>query len=172
MTYKEKTLTYAQFYERSKKLAGALQNAGIRKGDKVAAFLPNIPPMLEAHFGPMYIGAAIRGDQHSPLPARGRLHPRFIPGSKALIFDSELAPVVRQALPQAKGIETVVQVVDEAPRADDIESLDLRGVRRGRLGRHRARPPRIRVRHHRHQLHVGHDRAAQGRRIPLPPGPI
>ena len=114
VAYKDKTLTYAQLYERSKKLAGALQNAGIRKGDKVAAFLPNIPPMLEAHFGPMYIGAAI-------VAVNIRLSPREVgyildhSGSKALIFDSEFAPVVREALPQAKGVETVVQVVDEAP---------------------------------------------------------
>ena len=123
VTYKDQTLTYAQFYERARKLAGALQNAGIKKGDKVACFLPNIPPMLEAHFGPMYIGAAIVAI-NIRLSAREVGYILDHSNSKALIFDSEFAPVVREALPQAKGIETVVQVVDEVPRADDIESVD------------------------------------------------
>ena len=39
ITYKGKNLTYAQYYERSKKLSGALQKAGVKKGEKVAAFL-------------------------------------------------------------------------------------------------------------------------------------
>ena len=33
------------------RLASALRGVGIEKGDRVACLLPNIPPMLEAHFG-------------------------------------------------------------------------------------------------------------------------
>src|SRR5690606_18620715 len=36
-----------------------LKNRGISKGDTVAALLPNIPEMLEAHFGVPMIGAVL-----------------------------------------------------------------------------------------------------------------
>ncbi len=57
--YKDKRYSYSQFYERVHRLAKALQNAGIKKGDKVAFICPNIPPMLEAHYGVPLIGAAL-----------------------------------------------------------------------------------------------------------------
>ncbi|MCA3433288.1 MAG: AMP-binding protein, partial [Roseomonas sp.] len=44
-------VTYAAFFERSRRLASALRDAGIAPGYVVAALLPNIPEMLEAHNG-------------------------------------------------------------------------------------------------------------------------
>src|SRR5712691_260759 len=43
--------TYAEFGERAWRLANALRDAGLEKGDRVATLLANSPPMLEAHFG-------------------------------------------------------------------------------------------------------------------------
>lgn len=111
--------TYAEFSERVGLLASALQAHGVGRGDRVAILAPNIPAMLEAKFGPMRIGAIL-------VPLNTRLAPREIAyilnhsGAKLLIFDSELAPTVRKALPLAQGIETCVQVVDTVPRAKDI----------------------------------------------------
>jgi fatty-acyl-CoA synthase len=48
--YAERRYTYAQFFERARRLASALANAGIGKGDTVAIMAPNIPEMLEAHY--------------------------------------------------------------------------------------------------------------------------
>jgi fatty-acyl-CoA synthase len=42
---------YRTFAERVDRLASALLSAGLRKHDRVAFLCPNIPPMVEAHFG-------------------------------------------------------------------------------------------------------------------------
>src|SRR5215203_5254482 len=42
---------YSTFAERVDRLASALQAAGLCKHDRVAFLCPNIPPMIEAHFG-------------------------------------------------------------------------------------------------------------------------
>ena len=54
-----KRFTYKQFEARVNRLASALLNVGIQKGDKVAFVSPNIPPMLEAHFAVPMIGATL-----------------------------------------------------------------------------------------------------------------
>ena len=42
--------TWREVYERSRRLASALAGRGIKRGDTVAAMLPNIPAMVELHF--------------------------------------------------------------------------------------------------------------------------
>jgi fatty-acyl-CoA synthase len=43
--------TYREFGQRVRRLASALQAAGLERGDRVAFIAPNIPALLEAHFG-------------------------------------------------------------------------------------------------------------------------
>src|SRR6267378_2320951 len=43
--------TYKQFEERANRLASGLRRAGLARHDRVAFLCPNIPAMLEAHFG-------------------------------------------------------------------------------------------------------------------------
>ena len=43
--------TYRQLAERVNRLASALRRIGLQKHDRVAFICPNIPPMLEAHYG-------------------------------------------------------------------------------------------------------------------------
>src|SRR5213592_4695713 len=43
--------SYAQLEERVHRLASSLRGAGMKKHDRVAFLCPNIPAMLEAHFG-------------------------------------------------------------------------------------------------------------------------
>src|SRR5690625_4097389 len=50
---------WRETYQRSRQLASALAQRGIGKGDTVAVMLPNIPEMLEAHFGVPMIGAVL-----------------------------------------------------------------------------------------------------------------
>ena len=117
--YGDTVYTYAHYGERVQRLAAALQAIGVGRGDRVAILAPNLPAMLEAKFGPMRIGAVL-------VPLNIRLSSREIAyilnhsGSKALIFDSEFAPTVRDLESAVPGIETYVQIVDTAPRAEDI----------------------------------------------------
>ncbi len=51
--------SYAEFYARSRRLASALAKRGIGLGDTVAILAPNIPEMLEAHYGVPMCGAVL-----------------------------------------------------------------------------------------------------------------
>src|SRR3954464_2657946 len=51
--------TYREFQTRVRQLAAALQALGIAPGDRVAVLALNSAAALEAHFGPMLIGAVL-----------------------------------------------------------------------------------------------------------------
>ena len=103
--------TYAQYYGRTRKLASALSRLGIGKGDTVSVMLHNTPPMLEAHYGVPMTGAVL----HS---INTRLDAAIIAfmldhaESKVVITDTEFAPVMREALAQAKVRPVVIDYAD------------------------------------------------------------
>jgi fatty-acyl-CoA synthase len=51
--------TYSEFAARVDRMAAALQHLGVAAGDRVAVVAPNGAMALEAHFGPMRIGAIL-----------------------------------------------------------------------------------------------------------------
>src|SRR4030095_11220590 len=55
----ERTFTYAEFAARARRLASALARRGIGQGDTVALMAPNVPAMLEAHYGVPMAGAVL-----------------------------------------------------------------------------------------------------------------
>ncbi len=103
--------TYAEYYGRARKLASALSRLGIGKGDTVSVMLHNTPPMLEAHYGVPMTGAVL----HS---INTRLDAAIIAfmldhaESKVVITDTEFAPVMREALAQAKVRPVVIDYAD------------------------------------------------------------
>ncbi len=52
-------LTWAELGERARRLAAALQAAGLEKDDRVAFLAPNVTELLEAHFGVPRAGAVL-----------------------------------------------------------------------------------------------------------------
>jgi fatty-acyl-CoA synthase len=55
----ERRITYGEFEERVNRLASALVDAGIEPGERVAFLAPNIPALLEAHYGVPAAGAVL-----------------------------------------------------------------------------------------------------------------
>ncbi len=55
----DRRFTYAEFHARVHRLAGALRALGVAPGDRVAVLAMNGVAALEAHFGPMLIGAVL-----------------------------------------------------------------------------------------------------------------
>jgi fatty-acyl-CoA synthase len=51
VVHEERRYTYRQLAERVRRLASALAGAGLQAGDRVAVIAPNIPALLEAHYG-------------------------------------------------------------------------------------------------------------------------
>jgi len=51
VVHEDRRYTYRELGERVRRLASALRDAGLQKGDRVAFIAPNIPALLEAHYG-------------------------------------------------------------------------------------------------------------------------
>jgi len=106
--------TWAETYARCRRLASALQQAGLGKGDTVAVMLPNTPPMVEAHFGIPMAGAVLN-------TLNTRLEPEAIAfmldhgEARAVIVDVEFAQVVRQAIALRKDARPLLVVDAEDP---------------------------------------------------------
>ena len=103
--------TYRAFYERTRRLASALAKRGIKRGDTVAAVLPNTPAMLEAHYGVGMAGAVLN-------TINTRLDAAIIGftlnhgEAKALITDREYSKVVKDALSICKTKPLVIDYDD------------------------------------------------------------
>ena len=59
VVYGEKHFTYHELHQRVVRLSAALHQSGVSKGDRVAFLVPNLPEMLEGHFGPLRLGAIL-----------------------------------------------------------------------------------------------------------------
>src|SRR6267142_1300519 len=93
--------SYARFYERARRLASALQKAGVRRGDVVSAMLPNVPAMLEAHYGVPAIGAVLN-TINTRLDADTVAYILEHGGARVFITDRIFAGVVGPALAKMK----------------------------------------------------------------------
>ena len=51
------TMTYGELYDQTSRMAQALQAAGVRKGDRVAGFMPNMPQTIIAMLAAASLGA-------------------------------------------------------------------------------------------------------------------
>ncbi len=104
-------LTYAELRARARRLASALEGRGIRPGDTVAVMAPNIPPMLDAHFGVPMAGAVLNA-LNIRLDARTIAFILEHSETKLLITDSEYAPVIGEALKRLERPPLVVDILD------------------------------------------------------------
>jgi fatty-acyl-CoA synthase len=75
----DQRFTYAQFAERASRLAGALREAGVQPGDRIAFLSLNCHRLLEAYYGVLEAGAVLlplnfrlAPDQFAPAPAQAR----------------------------------------------------------------------------------------------------
>ncbi|WP_137388186.1 acyl-CoA synthetase [Rhodoligotrophos defluvii] len=106
-------ISYAAFYARARRLASALVAKGIGKGDTVSVMLPNVPAMLEAHYGVPMTGAVLHSI-NTRLDAANIAFMLDHAETKVLITDREYSGVVGQALRQAKVKPLIVDYDDPA----------------------------------------------------------
>ena len=103
--------TYREIEARVRRLASELARHGVCPGDTVSAMLPNVPAMLEVHFGVPMLGAVLN-------TINTRLDPATIAfilehgEAKVLITDREYAAQVGPALARLKKPPLVVDVDD------------------------------------------------------------
>ena len=68
-------LTYAELAQEMRQAAGALHQAGVRAGDRVALVMPNCPQHAVAVLGTMLLGAVVV--EHNPLAPAGELEGEY-----------------------------------------------------------------------------------------------
>ena len=103
--------TYGEFFARAKKLASALAKRGIKRGDTVAVVLPNVPAMLEAHYGVAMAGAVLNSI-NTRLDAAIIAFTLDHGEAKVLIADREFSTVVKDALATCKAKPLVIDYDD------------------------------------------------------------
>ncbi|MEW6255522.1 MAG: acyl-CoA synthetase [Pseudomonadota bacterium] len=89
--------SYRDLYARSRRLASALEKAGVGVGDTVAVMLPNVPAMVEAHYGVPMCGAVLNAF-NTRLDAAILAFTIDHGEAKVLITDREFSPVIKAAL--------------------------------------------------------------------------
>src|ERR1700733_14583098 len=119
----ERQFTYAEFAERSERLASALEKNGIVPGDRVAYLSFNTHQLLEGYYGVVLAHAIV-------MPLNVRLAPLELQnilnhsGARVLLFENDFAPLVEQLKPACLGIERFV-ALDEGGRGADLSYEEL-----------------------------------------------
>lgn len=106
-------LSYSELRQRSRRLASALIGRGVRPGDTVAVMAPNIPAMVEAHYGVPGAGAvlnALNVRLESDTLAYILEHSR----TTVLIADTSFADVLEPALAKLERRPLVIDIEDGA----------------------------------------------------------
>ena len=114
VVYGTRRFTFAAYRERVYRLAQALRTLGIRREERVAVLAPNVPMVLEAHYGIPWAGGVI-------VAINTRLNAKEVgyilehSGSRALIADAALLAGLEPIARQLDGLERIL--VAEDPEA-------------------------------------------------------
>ncbi len=106
-------ITYAELYRRCKRLASALKRAGVGVGDTVAVMAPNVPALLECHYGVPMVGAVLN-TINTRLDAAAIRFGLQHGAAKVLIADRDYADLVRDAVQGLVPAPLVIDIVDAA----------------------------------------------------------
>src|SRR5213079_2224404 len=107
----ERRFSYRQFHERCRRFADALRRRGIGPGDTVAVLAPNVPALLEAHYGVPMAGAVLNALNY-------RLDPSSVAvilahgAAKVLIADREFSSLASETLRELDRDIFVVEIDD------------------------------------------------------------
>jgi fatty-acyl-CoA synthase len=120
--------TWRETYARCRRLASALRQLGIRGGDTVAALIPNIPAMFEAHYGVPMTGAVLNA-LNIRLDAGAIGFMLRHGGAKVILADREYLPLMKKAIAGLEPAPLIVEVNDpactdgESPGGPDYEQF-------------------------------------------------
>ena len=107
----EQRYSYREFEQRCRRLASALSQRGVGLGDTVAVMAPNVPALLEAHYGVPILGAVLNALNYRLDAATIR----FIlehGEAKVLITDREFSATVVKALEGMAALPLVIDIDD------------------------------------------------------------
>ncbi len=103
--------SYHEFAKRCRRLAGALAAHGIGRGDTVSVMAPNVPAMLEAHYGVPMTGAVLNALNYR-LDAATISFILDHAQTKVLITDREFSETISQVIKNVKHPLLVIDIDD------------------------------------------------------------
>ncbi len=124
VVYGSRRQSWQDTFVRCRRLASALVARGVGPGDTVAAMLPNVPAMLEVHFGVPATGAVLN-TLNTRLDAEAIAFMLRHAEAKVLLTDREFSKVISKAL-QMLGSDAplVIEVEDdEAPDGSELGEI-------------------------------------------------
>lgn len=107
----DQTISWADAYSRSRRLASALRKRGIGKNDTVAVIAPNIPALYDAHFGVAMAGGVLNA-LNTRLDADTIAFILDHGEAKVLITDREFSPTIKAALDKCEHPPLVIDIDD------------------------------------------------------------
>jgi long-chain acyl-CoA synthetase len=108
--FRDETMTFKEFDERTDAVAAGLAASGVKAGDVVSVFLPNHIRYLEAWWGILKAGAVF-----------GPVNPAFTKSEAKFVIDFSEAVAV---ITSDKGKEIVDQIRDDLPTVENVYSID------------------------------------------------
>ncbi|MFB6170296.1 MAG: long-chain-fatty-acid--CoA ligase [Haloarculaceae archaeon] len=120
---KDQRWTYAEFDERANRLANALRERGIEKGDRVSTMLYNGTEIVLTVFACAKIGAVFNPLNYR-LPAGEMAFILNDAESRLLVYEDETAEVVDRARDDLETVEDYVHVDEDTP-GGDLDFYDL-----------------------------------------------
>jgi fatty-acyl-CoA synthase len=106
--------TWERTRERCRRLGSALRRHGLATGDVVAAMLPNVPAMVEAHFGVPLAGLVLNA-LNTRLDSEALAYMLLHGGARAVLVDPEFAEPIRRAVALAIEMGLAPPLVVDVP---------------------------------------------------------
>ena len=112
IAYFEGKITYRELDSLSNQFAGALSALGVKKGDRVAIFLPNIPQFVIAYFGALKVGAVLTAI--SPLHKEREVEYQLTDSeAETIVALDSLYPIVEKVWRKTKLKNVVVTSLED-----------------------------------------------------------
>jgi long-chain acyl-CoA synthetase len=112
IVYFDREMTYKDLDVAADKFATALSDLGVKKGDKVAIFLPNIPQFVIAYYGVMKIGAIETAI--SPLYKEREVEHQLVDSeAETIVVLDVLHPILEKVMAQTKVKRVIVTSLKE-----------------------------------------------------------
>ena len=134
----QSSITYAELYHEVSRLAQALRASGVKAGDRVAAYMPNIPGTVIAMLAATSIGAI--WSSCSPdfgvqgvLDRFGQIEPRILFSADGYFYNGKTIDLMPRLAEIVKGLPSIDRVIvvpytqrspalDSIPRAVDVHA--------------------------------------------------
>ncbi len=131
ITFLDRTFTWAQFNDRVRRLAGALAERGVGRGDVIGFLDKNHPACIETTLAAASLGAAT-AIVNFRLAASEMDYVLNDSGARLLIVGAELKDGIDKIRDQLPGVEHVIEVTPQGGAGDEYEQMLAAATPRGR----------------------------------------